>query len=67
MVRASLGLYTTIDDLKKLILAVSDLINRREEILDLYEPVGKNGYRHKYFVPSAEDIFNPEVLLTQSI
>ncbi|SVC66400.1 uncharacterized protein METZ01_LOCUS319254, partial [marine metagenome] len=36
-------------------------------ILGLYEPVGKNGYRHKYFVPSAEDIFNPEVLLAQSI
>ena len=67
MVRASFGLYTTIDDLKKLILAVNDLINRREEILGLYEPVGKNGYRHKYFVPSAEDIFNPEVLLAQSI
>ena len=66
MVRASFGLYTTIDDLKKLILAVSDLINRREEILGLYEPFGKNGYRHKYFAPSAKDIFNPEALLAQS-
>ena len=67
MARASFGLYTTIEDLKKLIAAVSDLANRREEILGQYEPVGANGYRHKYYAPDAEDIFNPETALAQSI
>jgi selenocysteine lyase/cysteine desulfurase len=67
MVRASFGLYTTIADLKKLITAVSDLADRREEIVGLYEPVGTNGYRHKYFAPDAEDIFDPEAVLAQSI
>ncbi len=53
--------------MKKLIAAVSDLANRREEILGQYEPVGANGYRHKYYAPDAEDIFNPETVLAQSI
>ena len=45
---------------------MSDLINRREEILGLYESFGKNSFRHKYFAPSAKDIFNPEALLAQT-
>ena len=65
--RSSFGLYTTISDLKKLITAVSDLADRREEIVGLYEPVGTNGYRHMYFAPDAEDIFDPEAVLAQSI
>ena len=60
MARASLGLYTTMDDLEKLIEAVRDLAGRREEILALYEPVGSNGYRHVQFQPAANDLFDPE-------
>ena len=63
MSRASLGLYTTQDDLEKLIDAVRDLAGRREEILANYEPVGSNGYRHKHFSPEATDLFDPERLL----
>ena len=65
MSRASLGLYTTQDDLEKLIDAVRDLASRREEILSLYEPIGSNGYRHKQFRPEDVDIFDPDRLLGQ--
>ena len=60
MARASLGLYTTRADLEALIAAVRDLAGRRQEILDLYEPVGSNGYKHRQFEPPANDLFDPE-------
>jgi len=60
MARASLGLYTTRADLDALIDAVRDLAGRRDEILALYEPIGRNGYRHKRFAPDPTDIFDPE-------
>jgi selenocysteine lyase/cysteine desulfurase len=63
MARASLGLYTTQADLEALLVAVRDLVERREEILSLYEPVGSNGYRHSQFGPAPLDLFNPERLL----
>jgi len=65
MARASLGLYTTRADLEALVAAVRDLVNRREEILSLYVPIGSNGYRHKEFAPAARDIFDPERRLEQ--
>ena len=65
MSRASLGLYTTQSDLEKLIAAVRDLAERRDEILANYEPMGSNGYRHKQFKPEATDLFDPERLLGQ--
>jgi len=65
MSRASLGLYTTQSDLEKLIAAVRDLAGRRDEILENYEPIGSNGYRHKKFAPAATDLFDPERLLGQ--
>jgi hypothetical protein len=60
MSRASLGLYTTKADLEALIVAVRDLVSRREEILSVYEPIGSNGYRHSKFEPAAMDLFDPE-------
>jgi selenocysteine lyase/cysteine desulfurase len=60
MSRASLGLYTTKADLEALIVAVRDLVSRREEILSIYEPIGSNGYRHSSFEPAAMDLFDPE-------
>ena len=60
MSRASLGLYTTKADLEALIVAVGDLVSRRDEILSIYEPIGSNGYRHSSFEPAALDLFDPE-------
>ena len=63
MARASLGLYTTRADLEALVVGIKDLVERRDEIIESYEPIGSNGYRHKSFEPPAVDIFNPERLL----
>jgi selenocysteine lyase/cysteine desulfurase len=63
MARASLGLYTTRADLEALLAGVRDLVERRDEILSLYEPVGSNGYRHTRFGPAPLDLFDPERLL----
>jgi selenocysteine lyase/cysteine desulfurase len=63
MARASLGLYTTQADLEALLAGVRDLVARRDEILNLYEPVGSNGYRHTRFGPEPVDLFDPERLL----
>ena len=60
MSRASLGLYTTKADLESLIVAVRDLVSRRDEILSIYDPIGSNGYRHTSFEPAAMDLFDPE-------
>ena len=63
MARASLGLYTTQADLEALLVGVRDLVERRDEILSLYEPIGSNGYRHTRFDPAPLDLFDPERLL----
>ena len=67
MARASLGFYTTRQDLEALVLAVQDLCNRKEEVLAAYDPVGSNGYRHKQFKPPAESLFDAERSLQQAI
>ena len=67
MARASLGLYTTRDDIDALIDAVRDLAGRRDEILATYEPVGRNGYRHTKFSPAPQDLFDPERALAHYI
>jgi cysteine desulfurase/selenocysteine lyase len=63
MARASLGLYTTHNDLQALIVAVKDLVSRKDEILDCYEPIGSNGYQHREFKPAAKDIFDPRSVI----
>lgn len=63
MARASLGLYTTRADLEALVAAVRDLVERRDEIIACYEPIGSNGYRHKRFAPAPRDIFDPDRML----
>ncbi len=67
MARASLGFYTTRQDLEALVRAVQDLCNRKEEVLAAYDPVGSNGYRHKQFKPPAESLFDAERSLQQAI
>ena len=67
MARASLGLYTTRADLEALVAAVRDLVKRREEVIEAYEPIGSNGYRHKQFAPAAADIFDPERSLNRHL
>ncbi len=67
MARASLGLYTTDDDLQALVEAIKDLIARKEEIHASYHPVGSNGYQHNDFAPDTASIFNPLVALESAL
>lgn len=59
MARANLGLNIRQDDLEALVSAVNNLIKRRDTLVNLYEPMGSNGYRHRTFTPPANDIFDP--------
>ena len=67
MARASLGIYTTESDLLALVVAIKDLIARKEEILSVYVPEGSNGYRHSKYAPPASAIFNPETALEDAL
>ncbi len=67
MARASLGLYTTEDDLLALIEAIKDLITRKDEIHQIYRPVGSNGYEHRQYAPDQATIFNPLETLEKAL
>ena len=67
MSRASLGLYTTEEDLNLLVDAIKDLIARQDEIHKIYEPIGSNGYQHKQYKPDPAVIFDPLVALDKSL
>jgi selenocysteine lyase/cysteine desulfurase len=59
MVRASLGLYSSTADIDALLTGLSDLIAQREHYKTLYQTDSEGNYRHKTFVMSATDLFNP--------
>ncbi len=67
MARASLGLYTTEEDLLALVEAIKDLIARKDEIHATYHPVGSNGYRHREYAPEQAAIFDPVVALDKAL
>ncbi len=67
MARASLGLYTTEDDLIELVKAIKDLIARKDEIHRIYKPVGSNGYEHCEYAPDKAAIFNPMETLEKAL
>ncbi|MDH5356553.1 MAG: aminotransferase class V-fold PLP-dependent enzyme, partial [Gammaproteobacteria bacterium] len=67
MVRASLGLYTSEEDLRALIDAIKDLIARKDEIHSDYVPEGSNGYRHRRYAPEKSAIFDPMVALEKAL
>lgn len=67
MSRASFGIYTTEADVLALAEAVADLVARREEILEIYEPQGSNGYRHREYTPDNDALFNPVASLERAL
>ncbi len=67
MARASLGLYTSEDDLLALVEAIKDLIARKDEIHAIYKPVGSNGYEHREYAPDKATIFNPVEALEKAL
>jgi len=67
MARASLGIYTREEDILALCDAIADLASRRQEILSVYQPLGKSGYRHREFSPDPKALFDPVSVLEQSL
>jgi selenocysteine lyase/cysteine desulfurase len=67
MARASLGLYTTEEDLLAFVEAIKDLITRKDEIHATYHPVGSNGYQHNHYAPDKTAIFDPLVVLEKAL
>jgi cysteine desulfurase/selenocysteine lyase len=67
MARASLGIYTSEDDILALCDAVADLASRQQEILPIYQPQGRSGYCHREFVPDQKTLFDPVSALEQSL
>ena len=67
MSRASLGLYTTEEDLLALVDAIKDLIARQDEIHATYEPIGSNGYQHREYAPEKAAIFDPLATLDKAL
>jgi len=63
MVRASLGLYTTDDDIDALLAGVRDLLARPDYYRDLYEPDASANFQHRTFKIPVEALFDPEAEL----
>ncbi|MCF7808777.1 MAG: aminotransferase class V-fold PLP-dependent enzyme [Candidatus Marinimicrobia bacterium] len=58
MVRASFGMYSTMDDAKVLIAALKDIIENGEAYGKLYEINDQNDYEHIHYKPDHDAIFN---------
>ncbi|MCJ7802433.1 MAG: aminotransferase class V-fold PLP-dependent enzyme, partial [Candidatus Marinimicrobia bacterium] len=65
MVRASFGIYSTKDDVTALVVALKDIIAKRDEYSNLYALDGTGIYRHKTFKPNETDLFNVELFIDE--
>ncbi|HRX71486.1 MAG: aminotransferase class V-fold PLP-dependent enzyme [Candidatus Competibacteraceae bacterium] len=67
MVRASLGLYSTDDDIEALLNGIDDLLAKPDHYRAQYQ-AGRNGnFHHRSFAVSAETLFNPETALDRAL
>jgi len=60
MVRASVGLYNTREDIDGLVSALREIHDSIEDFSSHYEPQDDGSYRHKTFAPGWRDFFDPE-------
>jgi len=60
MVRASFGIYSTQNDVNALVLALKDIVAKRDEYSKLYILDETGNYCHKTFKPDETDLFNVE-------
>lgn len=67
MVRASLGLYTTEDDIAALLTGVRDLLARPDYYHDQYQLDAKGNFHHRAFSVPAETLFDPEAALERAL
>lgn len=58
MVRASFGLYSTVEDVDDLVAALKDIVKNSAEYSKLYEVNEENDYEHISYRPDHSSIFN---------
>ena len=58
MVRASFGLYNTIDDIDFLLKSLEQIIDRKSYFIDKYSINESGDYQHKSFNFSSKDFFS---------
>lgn len=67
MVRASLGLYTTDEDIEALLTGVRDLLARPAHYRALYLADTAGNFHHRTFVTPAHTLFDPEAALDRAL
>jgi len=67
MVRASLGLYTTADDLAALLAGLHDLRTRPNHYRAQYTVDAEGNFRHRTFNAPAESLFDPETAIDRAL
>ena len=63
MVRASLGLYTTAEDIEALLAGLRDLQSRPDYYRTQYTMDAEGNFHHRTFTAPAESLFDPEAVL----
>jgi len=67
MVRASFGIYTSFQDIDKLITALQDIIKNKNDYIRQYDLVSEGNYKHKIFHFSSKDFFSLTGSIAQDI
>ncbi len=67
MVRASLGLYSTDEDIEALLTGIRDLLANPDHYRTQYQADSAGNFRHRAFTVSAESLFDPETTLYQKL
>lgn len=67
MVRASLGLYTTAEDIEALLAGLRDLQSRPDHYRAHYAADAEGNFHHRTFTVPAEALFDPEAVLNQAL
>lgn len=67
MVRASLGLYSTDEDIEALLTGVRDLLAKPDDYRAQYQMDDDGNFRHRTFAVSAESLFDPESVVERTL
>ena len=67
MVRASFGIYNTIEDVNKLIAALSKIIDNKEYYIKQYHKDLNGDYHHNKFQFSSKDFFSLTATIDKDI
>jgi selenocysteine lyase/cysteine desulfurase len=67
MVRASLGLYTTAEDIETLLTGLRDLQSRPDYYRAHYAADAEGNFHHRTFAAPAESLFDPEAALNRAL